>query len=54
MEYKDNKGMENILILSKNSIKTFSERTDKYMHPFGTLKNILFMGLFCGKLLITS
>ena len=54
MEYKDNEGMENILILSKNSIKTFSERTGKYMHPFGTLKKISFKGLCCGKLLITS
>ena len=40
MEYKDNEGMDNILILPKNSMKTFSERTDKYVHLFGTLKKI--------------
>ena len=36
MDYKDDKGMENILILSKISMKAYAERTNKYEHPFGT------------------
>ena len=49
MKYKDSKGMENILIFSKNLIKTFSARADEYLHPFGTCKDILFAGFFYDK-----
>ena len=51
--YKDNKDMTNILIFSKILMKSFSERTDKFVHPFGTRRDIVFAGLFYDKVLIT-
>ena len=51
--YEDNKDMKNILIFSKILMKSFSERTDKYVHPFDTRTDVVFAGLFYDKVLIT-
>ena len=40
VECRDDKGMKNILILSNILMKLFSERADKFVHPFDTVKDM--------------
>ena len=56
MEYEDDKGVENILILSKILMKAYAERTNKYGHLFGIHRDFqggvlksLYLGYFRSK-----